>query len=122
MLAIKHFAEMALWRRRFAARSRSTFQALRSVCVKLESHSHFGHDVRSAVSSLKEAPLHVTVTITAIDGTRSFRRRLMEMGLVPGTGVRVVNVAPLGDPLEIEVRASRLSIRKAEAALIVVRR
>ena len=72
--------------------------------------------------SLKEVPLHIAVIITGVEGSRSFRRRLMEMGLVPGTGVRVVNVAPLGDPLEIEVRASRLSIRKAEAALIVVRR
>ena len=73
------------------------------------------------MSSLKETPLHIGVIITAIEGSRSFRRRLMEMGLVPGTRARVVNVAPLGDPLEIEVRASRLSIRKAEAALIVVR-
>jgi ferrous iron transport protein A len=89
---------------------------------KLENHSHFVHYHGAAVTSLKEVPLHIAVTITAVEGNRSFRRRLMEMGLVPGTAVRVVNVAPLGDPLEIEVRASRLSIRKAEAALIVVRR
>lgn len=45
----------------------------------------------------------------------------MEMGLVPGTEVIVRNVAPLGDPLEIEVRHGRLSIRKFEAAQIRVR-
>jgi ferrous iron transport protein A len=44
----------------------------------------------------------------------------MEMGLVPGTAIQVIEVAPLGDPLEIEVRNSRLSIRKAEAAQIRV--
>ncbi len=46
----------------------------------------------------------------------------MEMGLVPGTRVTVTNVAPLGDPLEIEVRRGRLSIRRHEAAHILVTR
>lgn len=43
-----------------------------------------------------------------------FCRRLMEMGLVVGTEVKVVKVAPLGDPVEIEIRGSRLCIRKTE--------
>lgn len=43
------------------------------------------------------------------------------MGLVPGTEVFIRNVAPLGDPLEIEVRHGRLSIRKFEASQIRVR-
>lgn len=60
-------------------------------------------------------------TIVSVGGARGFRRRLMEMGLVPGTNVRVVNVAPFGDPLEIELRTARLSIRRAEAAEIEVR-
>jgi ferrous iron transport protein A len=42
------------------------------------------------------------------------------MGLVPGTAVRVVTVAPLGDPLQIEVRGGQWSIRRAEAAQIQV--
>ena len=42
----------------------------------------------------------------------------MELGLVPGTPVGVVNVAPLGDPLELDVRGGRLSIRRAEAASV----
>jgi ferrous iron transport protein A len=73
-------------------------------------------------SSLQDVPRHTPVTIERVDGARSFRRRLIEMGLVPGTAVTVVNVAPLGDPLEIEVRHSRISIRKNEAALIQVTR
>jgi ferrous iron transport protein A len=59
-------------------------------------------------------------TIARVDGPRAFRRRLMELGLVPGTPVRVVNVAPLGDPLELEVRGSRLSIRALEARAIAL--
>jgi ferrous iron transport protein A len=58
--------------------------------------------------------------VTAIGGGRPVRRRLLELGLVPGTPVRVVGVSPLGDPLELEVRGSRLSIRKKEALTIEV--
>jgi ferrous iron transport protein A len=72
------------------------------------------------MTSLADVPRMTSVVIAAVDGARSFRRRLLEMGLVPGTPIRVTNVAPLGDPLEIEVRSSRLSIRKAEAARIRV--
>lgn len=61
-----------------------------------------------------------SVVIRTIGGPRAFRRRLMEMGLVPGTPIQIIDVAPLGDPLEIEVRNSRLSIRRAEAAQIEV--
>lgn len=71
-------------------------------------------------SFLAETPRKTPVVITSVAGTRAFRRRLMEMGLVPGTEVTIVNVAPLGDPLEIEVRACRLSIRRDEAAQIAV--
>lgn len=45
-------------------------------------------------------------------------RRLQEMGLVPGTEFRVLKVAPLGDPVEIEVRGYRLCLRKREAACL----
>lgn len=47
-------------------------------------------------------------------------QRLREMGLVAGTKVRVLRFAPLGDPLELELRGYRLSLRRAEAALIPV--
>jgi Fe2+ transport system protein FeoA len=58
--------------------------------------------------------------VKAIFGGRPVRRRLLELGLVPGTQVSVVGVSPLGDPLELEVRGSRLSIRKKEALTIEV--
>jgi Fe2+ transport system protein FeoA len=73
------------------------------------------------VPTLDAVSRRVPVTVESVAGARAFRRRLMEMGLVPGTMVAVINVAPLGDPLEIEVRGSRWSIRKAEAAQIQVK-
>jgi ferrous iron transport protein A len=57
-------------------------------------------------------------TIADVGGERGFRRRLMEMGLVPGTSIQLVRIAPLGDPLEIEVRGCRLSIRRQEAQAV----
>jgi Fe2+ transport system protein FeoA len=72
------------------------------------------------VSFLAQTPRKTPVVITSVAGARAFRRRLMEMGLVPGTEVTIINVAPLGDPLEIEARACRLSIRRDEAAQISV--
>jgi ferrous iron transport protein A len=58
--------------------------------------------------------------VREVAGAPAFRRRLLEMGLVPGTPVRVVTIAPLGDPLRIEVRGGQWSIRRNEAAQIEV--
>jgi ferrous iron transport protein A len=72
--------------------------------------------------SLLDTPLHAPVEIRHVGGDRAFRRRLMELGLVPGTVVTVVGVAPLGDPLDLSVRGGRLSIRRQEAQALTVER
>ncbi len=69
-------------------------------------------------SHLAELGLKDSAVIEHVGGARSFRRRLMELGLVPGTRVELVGVAPLGDPLELLVRGASLSIRRTEAAAI----
>ncbi|MGE0867028.1 MAG: ferrous iron transport protein A [Kofleriaceae bacterium] len=69
---------------------------------------------------LSQAPLGRDVAVRGIEGPRAFRRRLLEMGLVPGVRVRVIAVAPLGDPLQIEVRGGQWSLRRAEAAQIAI--
>ena len=70
--------------------------------------------------TLAELPLGRSGKVTAVEGARAFRRRLLEMGLVPGTDVRVITIAPLGDPLRIEMRGGQWSIRKQEAAQILL--
>jgi len=55
-----------------------------------------------------------------LGGERLFRRRLMELGLVPGTSVRLIRRAPLGGVLELEVRGSLLSLRLDEAATMTI--
>ncbi len=74
-----------------------------------------------SIVSLPDLPLRKSAVVEAVGGDRAFRRRIMEMGLIPGTKVRLVAVAPLGDPLTLELRSSRLSIRKKEAAHVRVR-
>jgi len=70
--------------------------------------------------NLAETRIGQIVTVEHVGGEGSFRRRLMELGLVPGTRVTVVGVAPLGDPLELLVRGGSLSIRRAEAEGVAV--
>lgn len=59
-------------------------------------------------------------TVTRLTAEGSLRKRLLDMGLVPGTGVRFVRISPLGDPVEVEVRNTRLSLRRLEAAPVWV--
>ena len=72
------------------------------------------------MAALAQAPLRAACRVLSVGGSRAVRRRLMELGLVPGTPVMIVSVSPLGDPLELQVRGSRLSIRKKEAWAIEV--
>ena len=60
--------------------------------------------------------------ITEIRGRGHFRKRLLEMGLVRGTNVRVLGHAPLGDPLAVKVRGYLLALRRQEAREILVER
>jgi ferrous iron transport protein A len=54
-------------------------------------------------------------------GEQSYRKRLISMGLIPGTEFIVSRIAPLGDPIEITVRGFSLSLRKDEASILQVR-
>ena len=58
--------------------------------------------------------------ILRLDGEHGAVRRLMELGLVPGTRVEVLRRAPLGDPIELRLRDVHLSLRRSEAAFIHV--
>lgn len=70
--------------------------------------------------TLADLPLGASAIIERVGGERSSRRRLLELGLLPGTPVRVLQRAPLGDPLRLSVRQTHLSIRLGEAAQIAV--
>lgn len=63
-----------------------------------------------------------SATVAEIKLPPERRGRILEMGLLVGTGVELVRFAPLGDPVEIKVRGYNLSLRKQDAELIFVRR
>ena len=56
--------------------------------------------------------------VASISPTGSMKRRIMDMGITPGVEIRVVKVAPLGDPVEVNVRGYELSLRGEEARSI----
>jgi ferrous iron transport protein A len=72
------------------------------------------------VSNLATLPVGVRGKVSRITGDDEVTVRLLEMGLTPGVELAVLGVAPLGDPLELEIRGYRLSIRKSEAARVEV--
>jgi ferrous iron transport protein A len=69
---------------------------------------------------LANLPVGSRGKVVRIDGVDEISCRLMEMGLTPGVELLLVGTAPLGDPLELDLRGYRLSIRKSEAARIEI--
>ena len=69
--------------------------------------------------SLDKVPIGSKVKVKDISGS-SFKRRLMDMGIVPGLEISVEGKAPLGDPIEVLVRGYRLTLRKSEAMSVLV--
>ena len=69
---------------------------------------------------LSELRLGTTARISALSVDRTFTQRLMAIGVLPGTNVRLVQVAPLGDPLTFEVGGRFVSIRRKDASGIEI--
>ena len=72
------------------------------------------------MKTLKEISCGQTVKVAKLTGEGPVKRRIMDMGITKGVDVYVRKFAPLGDPIEVTVRGYELSIRKADAAMIVV--
>jgi len=69
---------------------------------------------------LRDLPPGQSADLADIAGEGAFRRRLMELGLLPGTRVRMVRRVDIGDLVEIEVRGSHLSLRRSEAGEVLL--
>ena len=70
--------------------------------------------------SLATVNIGTTTQVVDVSGDDNTSLRLLEMGLTPGVEVTIVGTAPLGDPVELELRGYRLSIRRNEAARVVI--
>ena len=71
--------------------------------------------------TLGEAKVGATVSVVKIEGDSAYKRRIMDMGITKGTSLYIRKVAPLGDPVEITVRGYELSVRKNDAACVIVK-
>ncbi len=72
------------------------------------------------MKTLKDAKVGQAVTVVKLHGEGAVKRRIMDMGVTRGTVLRVRKVAPLGDPVEINLRSYELSLRKADCEMIEV--
>ena len=73
------------------------------------------------MNTLKQAKVGDTVTVVKLHGEGAVKRRIMDMGITKGVEVQIRKLAPLGDPVEINVRGYELSLRKADAEMIEVK-
>ena len=72
------------------------------------------------MKSLKDVKVGETATVVKLHGEGATKRRIMDMGITKGVEIQVRKVAPLGDPMELNVRGYELSVRKADAEKIEV--
>jgi Fe2+ transport system protein FeoA len=72
------------------------------------------------MKTINDLNINDETTIIKVHGTGQIRKRLFDMGVTPTVKVKLIRVAPFGDPLEIELRGYHLSLRKDEAQLVEV--
>ena len=72
------------------------------------------------MKTLRDTKIGDTVKVVKLHGEGAVKRRIMDMGITKGVEIYVRKVAPLGDPVEINVRNYELSLRKADAEMIEV--
>ena len=72
------------------------------------------------MKTLRQVKVGETVTVVKLHGEGAVKRRIMDMGITKGVQVYIRKVAPLGDPVEVNVRGYELSIRKNDAEMIEV--
>ena len=72
------------------------------------------------MKSLKDVKVGETATVVKLHGVVAIKRRILDMGITKGVEIHVRKVAPLGDPMELNVRGYELSVRKADAEKIEV--
>lgn len=72
------------------------------------------------MKTLKDAKVGDTVTVHRLHGEGPVKRRIMDMGITKGVDIHVRKVAPLGDPMELNLRGYELSVRRADAEMIEI--
>ena len=72
------------------------------------------------MKTLNDAKIGQTVTVVKIHGEGAVKRRIMDMGITKGVEIYIRKVAPLGDPMEMNLRGYELSLRKMDAEMVEI--
>ena len=72
------------------------------------------------MKTLRDVKIGGKATVLKVHGEGAVKRRIMDMGITKGVEITVRKVAPLGDPLELNLRGYELSIRKSDAEMIEI--
>ena len=72
------------------------------------------------MTTLRELPAGSKAKVVNVHGKGAVSKRLMEMGVIPGTEIRVIKSAPFGDPIQVRILGYSLALRKNEAASIEI--
>ena len=78
-------------------------------------------EVINLMKTLKDAKVGETLKVVKLHGTGAVKRRIMDMGITNGVELYVRKVAPLGDPIELNLRGYELTVRKTDAEMIEVK-
>ena len=73
------------------------------------------------MKTLRDIAVGSSATVLRLHGEGAVKRRIMDMGLIKGTQIKVEKVAPIGDPIQLTLRGYALSIRKDEAEMVEVK-
>ncbi|MBQ2082383.1 MAG: ferrous iron transport protein A [Lachnospiraceae bacterium] len=72
------------------------------------------------MKTLRQAQVGQTVKVVKLHGEGALRRRMMDMGITKGTEIYIRKIAPLGDPVEINIRGYELTLRKEDAEIVEI--
>ena len=100
-----------------------TSDKLAGLMERLKSDHHFDKLFNQKKSSLtlRDMKPGESGTVLSVNGELLDKHRLVEMGIIPGTKVKVIRKAPLGDPIEVKTRGFLLSMRLSEAQKVIVK-
>lgn len=72
------------------------------------------------MKTLRQAQVGQTVKVVKLHGEGALRRRMMDMGITKGTEIYIRKIAPLGDPVEVNIRGYELTLRKEDAGIVEI--
>ncbi len=72
------------------------------------------------MKTLRQAQVGQTVRVVKLHGEGALRRRMMDMGITKGTEIYIRKIAPLGDPVEVNIRGYELTLRKEDAGIVEI--